>query len=287
MKNPLIVLSFLSLIIFGCQQESDPELTPEQLAYQELQRESAIRDSAMLELMTTLNMIDENVSKISDRHNKIDMHANDVEFRKNYRDRMLDEIQEIYEMMESNKERINDLNARLADTRNKLGKSNKENERLIKLLDQYQLMINSLEQKIEGKDKEIYNLKEKLAKMDISLDSLKSEVQSKHAEMNTVYFAFGTKKELLYHKVIDKSGGFIGIGKTFQLKDDFDKSYFTQSNAEELKEIELFVKDAKLLSQHRKDSYHFEGEDAIDKLVIDDPNAFWEASKYLVIEVNQ
>ena len=287
-QRSLIVL--LTIFFTACtpEPEEDKELSPEEQAYQELLEESAVRDSAMLELMTTLNLIDENISKISDRHHEINLHANDVEFRQTYRDRMLDEIQDIYSMMESNKERIDDLNARLADTRSKLGKANKENERLTMLLDQYQLMIDNLGKKIEGKDKEIYQLKEQLAQMDISLDSLKEVVQAKHMALNKVYYAFGTRKELMYHNVIDKSGGFIGIGKTYQLKDNFDKSYFTESNAEELKEIEIFVKEIKILSQHREDSYHLEmGEDVVEKIVIDKPEEFWEASKFLVIEVNQ
>ena len=276
-----------TLFLYGCQGDADNEVNQEDSAYQMLLDESAMRDSVMLELMTTLNVLDENISKISDRQNEIDINANDVEFRQTYRERMLDDIQDIFEMMESNKNRIADLNARLADARNKLGSANKENERLVKLLDQYQVMINNLNAKLESKDQEIYDLNEKLATMDISLDSLKAEVHAKHAEMNKVYYAFGTKKELMDHNIIDKSGGFIGIGKTYQLKDDFNKEYFTMADAESLSEIELYVKDAKILSTHNEKSYHFEGEGKIDKLIIDDPASFWEASKFLVVQVNQ
>lgn len=271
----------------GCQTDVDQEAGLEGSEFQILLEESAMRDSAMLELMTTLNLIDQNITKISDRQNQIDINANDVEFRETYRERMLDDIQDIFEMMETNKNRIADLNARLADARNKLGSANKENERLVKLLDQYQVMINNLNSKLDSKDQEIYNLNEKLVMMDISLDSLKAEVHAKHLEMNKVYYAFGTKKELMYHNIIDKSGGFIGIGKTYQLKDDFNKEYFTIANAEELKEIELYVKEVNILSAHNEKSYHFEGESKVEKLIIDDPAVFWEASKFLVIEVKQ
>ena len=105
--------------------------------------------------------------------------------------------------------------------------------------------------------------------------------------MNKVYYAFGTKKELMYHNIIDKSGGFIGIGKTYQLKDDFNKEYFTMADAESLTKLELYVKEAKVLSTHNEKSYHFEGEDKVESLIIDNPEVFWEASKFLVIEVNQ
>ncbi|HAW52498.1 MAG TPA: hypothetical protein DCX54_09270, partial [Flavobacteriales bacterium] len=61
----------------------------------------------------------------------------------------------------------------------------------------------------------------------------------------------------------------------------------TQADAESPTQIELYVKEAKILSTHSEKSYHFEGEDKVESLVIDNPELFWEASKFLVIEVIQ
>jgi hypothetical protein len=239
----------------------------------------------MLELVKTLNLIDENIDKISERKNSLDLTGGDVENRQTYRERVLDEIQEIYEIMQQNKDKIAQLNMRLAATRNKLDASNADLKHANELIAQYQIMIDNMTRKIEMKDEEIYLLKESLSQMDISLDSLKLAYVEQKDEMNTVFYAFGSTKELMYHNIIDKKGGFIGIGKSYQLKPDFNKAYFTQANAEKLESIDLFVKEAKILSTHRDKSYHFEGEDKVEKIVIDDKEAFWEASKYLVIEV--
>ncbi len=50
--------------------------------------------------------------------------------------------------------------------------------------------------------------------------------------------------------------------------------------------IQLFVKKAQLVTTHPAGSYHFEGEKPIESLVIDDPQAFWKTSKYLIIAIN-
>lgn len=285
--NTSLTLIILTVLI-ACGEDPNPDVVFKQDEYQQMIKETASRDSAMLELVKTLNLIDENMEKITERKNKLKMPSGDVENRQSYREKVLDEIQEIYEIMQQNKEKIDQLNIRLADTRNRLNKSDADLKHANALIAQYQAMIDNMTKKMQRKDEEIYMMKEELANMNISLDSLKTEYSKQHEEMNVVYFAFGSKKELLYHNIVDKEGGFIGIGKTLTIKDNFDKSYFTKADAEELESIDLFVKKAEILSTHRDGSYHLEkNEDKIEKLVIDDKKAFWEASKYLVIQVEQ
>ncbi len=276
----------LVALLFSCVEKSTDVVIQEK-DYNQMLKETEQRDSAMIELVKTLNLIDENIEKITERKKQLEFQTSDVENRQTYRERILDEIQEIYEIMEQNKQKINELNARLADSRNKLAESDQDLKHANELIEQYQAMIDNMNEKLQRRDEEIYLLKEELAQMDISLDSLKEEYEKKHDELNVVYYAFGSKKELMYHKVIDKNGGFLGIGKSFQLSDDFNKEYFTQADAEELTHVDLYVKEASLLSTHREGSYHFEGEEKVEKLVIDDAQAFWEASKFLVIQVDQ
>lgn len=282
---PLFILLASVVFMTSCGEEEKPKVVFENDVYNQMMKENAERDSAMLELVKTLNMIDENIDKISEREKALDLNSGDVENRETYRDRVLDEIQEIYEMMQQNKDKIAQLNIRLADTRNKLIQSNADLKHANELIAQYQKMIDNMTDKMNRKDEEIYLMKEELAKMDISLDSLKAEYAQQHVEMNKVYYAFGSKKELMYHNIIDKTGGFIGIGKSLQIKANFNKEYFTEADQESLESIDLFVSEAKLLSTHRDGSYHFEGNEKVDKLIIDDKKAFWEASRYLVIEV--
>ena len=86
--------------------------------------------------------------------------------------------------------------------------------------------------------------------------------------------------------VISKSGGFIGIGKTAKLSDDFNREYFTKIDISTVNEIELMSKKVKIISNHPSESYKIEGEDdSAEKLLILDSDAFWSSSKYLVMVV--
>ena len=57
----------------------------------------------------------------------------------------------------------------------------------------------------------------------------------------------------------------------------------TKSTDTQVKEINT---KAKLLTVHPSDTYKFDGtKDKIEKITITNPEEFWSASKYLVIEV--
>jgi hypothetical protein len=103
--------------------------------------------------------------------------------------------------------------------------------------------------------------------------------------MNTVYYAVGTLKELKDNKVIDKTGGFIGIGRNSKLKPDFNSSYFTKTDLTKLNVIPLNAKFNKLITTHPTNSYRITGNKTADSLWITDQSLFWEENKYLVVAV--
>ena len=102
-------------------------------------------------------------------------------------------------------------------------------------------------------------------------------------EMNRVFFAFGSTEELKEAGILQKSGGFFGIGKTLVIEQDFNQEYFTPADIRDFDFIPLMVKKANLLSIHSAASYHISGEKNADTLFIDNKNEFWKATKYLII----
>ena len=164
---------------------------------------------------------------------------------------------------------------------------------------EFKKMIERLKTQLQEKDLEISGLKNKLAGLNIEIDSLnlaidtlffqntqktKVIVEQKN-ELNTAYYVFGTDKELKEQKIISKKGGFVGIGGVRKLMHDFNKDYFTKIDISKTKTIEIFMKKAKLITNHPTDSYKIYGEDKVDSLVITNPKKFWSVSKYLVIKV--
>jgi SMC interacting uncharacterized protein involved in chromosome segregation len=156
-------------------------------------------------------------------------------------------------------------------------------------------MIERLNAQIAEKDTEISELKNHLEKLNIELtevtmnyEAAKEMLEDKTTQLHKAYYAFGTSKELINQGVLTREGGFIGIGKAQKLKDNFNKSYFTEVDASELTQIPLSCKKAKLITSHASSSYKFEGEkNKVEKLSIISQEQFWSASKYLVIVVEQ
>jgi chromosome segregation ATPase len=239
------------------------------------------QDSSIQEFIRGFNEIQDNLDMIKEKEKIVSANSKDAEARKSKEEQIVADIQTIYDVMNKNKQR-------LATMRTKLKESNKKNEELEKF-------INRLTAEIEEKDGQIANLKSELEKMNIEMSNLNTtyqeEVQSgqlKTEKLNTGYYAYGTSKELIKNGVLTKEGGFIGLGKSQKMKEDFNKEYFTKIDVTSVTTIPLGAKKAKMITTHPAGSYKIEGaEGKAEKLTITNPEDFWSASKYLVIVIEQ
>jgi chromosome segregation ATPase len=174
----------------------------------------------------------------------------------------------------------------------KMKTSNQKNRDLEKL-------VARLTKELSEKNTQIVDLENKLAKANDSLklvvhqlsDSIvvinrqRAEINAMRGEINTVYYAIGSMKELKSKGVATKEGGFIGLGRLEELKQDFNASYFTTANMEKLNAIALNAKFERLLTNHPSASYKISGNGKADSLLITNPASFWSTSKYLVVVV--
>jgi hypothetical protein len=112
-------------------------------------------------------------------------------------------------------------------------------------------------------------------------------IDTKTTELNTAFYGFGTKKELEAKNVIEKEGGVLGMGKTLKLKKDFNREFFMKIDIREFNQLPLNTKKAKLVTYHPDGSYHMVMTDkkTVESIVIDKPEEFWKASKYMLIVV--
>jgi hypothetical protein len=104
-------------------------------------------------------------------------------------------------------------------------------------------------------------------------------------EINTVYYAVGTMKELKSNGVIDKQGGIIGLGRTAKLREHFNSNYFTKADKTKLSLIPLYSEFSKVVTEQPGDAFKVTGYTKSDSLLITDANTFWGESKYLVVVV--
>ena len=104
--------------------------------------------------------------------------------------------------------------------------------------------------------------------------------------MNSVYYAYGSRKELQDNKIIEKKNGFLGMGKKTELTANINDSYFTKINAKKKTKINIEGSDLQFVTYHPRSSYKLEVNGARTTIVILDASQFWKISKYLVVVID-
>lgn len=237
------------------------------------------KDSLITSYLNDLNDIQENLDRIKDREKIITMKPS--ENSPGNKQSIVDEIKELDDWIVSNDKKMTGLEARLK----------KMDHKSIKL----ESLVAHLTKEISDKDEEIATLQAKLSKADDSLkfvtarfnDSIVviKKQRAQMAEMNTVYYITGTMKQLQEKGVIDKEGGFIGIGRVAELNPDANSSVFIKANLGNLKGISLHGKFRRFITTHPDKAYRVISNSKADSLVINTPANFWSESKFLVVAV--
>lgn len=272
------VISASSLFTISC---GDSEKSENPLADSlsgvngELSGKLSEKEIALQEFVNSFNEIQENLNAIKEKEKIVTASSQSGDV-KSKEETIKEDIQAIYDLIAKNKNRIGSLSKKLKNANSKISG-----------LDQ---MIATLQAQIDVKDGEISDLKAQLESKNIelsnivmNLENVQAESSAKTEKMNTVFYAFGTSKELKEKNVITKEGGFIGMGKATKLKDDFNKEYFTKIDASQVTSINIGAKKAKIITTHPTSSYKLIGEKTIEKIEILNNEDFWSTSKYLVI----
>lgn len=288
----LAIIIAVAIIGTSCnQREKELEQKVAELEQQSTQKDQDIEEfvSAMTEIRVNLDSIKELEGIITARA------INDPENPEKAEDQIVDDMMLIYNRLQKSREQLDRLEK-------KVSQSAIASEKMREL-------ISKLKQEIKVKDDEIALLKEGLAEANIYIDKLMSSVdrlalenerrikvieeknaalQEKQEELQTGYWAVGNVKDLREQNIIDKEGAFLGLGGVKVVSEEMSLEDLTEINILEVTEIEIGTKKAELITPHPKHTYEFvEGDNKkITKLVIDDPEAFWQNSKVLVIVTN-
>jgi len=252
------------------------------------------KDTTVMEFVRAFNEIQSNLDSIKMKENIISQNTNGgTEVQSNASAQITSDINSIYQLLEKNRAQVASLKKQLKGSNAKVAELEK--------------MITNLEKSIAEKDAEIADLKDQLGKLNIKVADLGNQVTNlntnvenlsadnkakqqaideKTAALNTAYYVIGTSKELKDKMIIDKKGGFIGIGRSKTVTPDFDKTNFTKTDITVLTELPINKKKAVLLSNHPTGSYKLVStadKKLIEKLVILNYTDFWSRSKYLVV----
>lgn len=288
----ILYLILVSVVVLttGCNKK--------EIARLQAQRDSLLavgssKDASLVEFVDAFNEIQANLDTIKQKEMVIDNTAKGtMEVKGSKKEQIQSDINYIYNLLQKNRELV----AQLSD---KLKKSNKQTAEL-------QKMIENLNKMISEKDAQIAQLTDELGRMNIKVQDLTREVGSlntsvsnlttetqqkqqvieeKTTQLNTAYYVIGTTRELKDKNIITKEGGFIGIGRSKDLKDQLDLSYFTRVDITKVNVIPIMKNKVAIISSHPANSYKITGENTADSLVITNSNEFWSVSKVLVINV--
>lgn len=180
-------------------------------------------------------------------------------------------------------------NAKIAELEERLNESDLKNTK-------FQKTINRLKKDLKAKNAEIAKLYKDLESKNFKIDSLMVENQivgqraaeltalseaqlaqlnAQDVALHTAYFFMGTRKELRANdiNVKDRDSG-------------YRTSLFTPIDIRTFDRLATDSKSAKILTKHPENSYELvRGEDKKYTLIIKNPTDFWNASKYLIIQV--
>ncbi len=291
MKN--IVFAFiLGTILLGCNtKEMEEKITQLQQENQKLLAETNQKDKTLTTFMESFAEVEKNLGEIRAREMNIEMSKEENLSSEDLKERIAADVQEINRLITENKETISKLNVKLKNSTNENVRLNNTMQKLQKELEeqvaQREERITTLNTELEKMHGTVEELNTNLASLKESNTEKEQSIEQKIQTLNTAYYVSGEAKDLENKEIIDKEGGFLGLGRTEKLKDNFSQDQFTKID---IRETVLFPVDGdkiELVTSHPTDSYKIEKDETGENLnlVVSNPEKFWESSKYLVMVV--
>jgi chromosome segregation ATPase len=238
------------------------------------------------QILDMLNEVEDNFNSIKTAENYLSVQSGSTgELTPSTRERIQSDMKFVTETLNKNRQQIADLEKRLKASNLSSSKLSKTLESLQTELKEKTATLVSLSEELAKRDRQIAELSTHVTTLSNDVQTLKTQtdaqqetIHRQQAELNTVYYCFGTSSELKSQKIVVKN----------QLGTDFDKNFFIRVNDfNQLKTIPLLAKKGKLVSKHPEGSYEF-AKDANGQaeLRILNPQNFWSFTKYLVVQVN-
>jgi chromosome segregation ATPase len=246
-------------------------------------------EAEMDEMLSILNAIEDDIKSIRDTENFLDIRK-DSELTGSRREQMKNNMNAIAETLKQNKQKLSELQKKLDAGNVRSSALQKTIDRLTNDITEKTEMIVKLQRDLDRKDLQITQLSDKVEGLNTDIGILKDvnesqsiRINNQDKALNTVYFCFGTKKELKEQKILSGGGLF---SKSKALQEDFNKDYFIAIDKRQVTAIQLYASKAKIKTSHPEGSYnYFKDAEGNLTLEIEDADKFWSLSNYLVIEV--
>lgn len=288
MKKTFLAAMIAVLALAGCknkeqQQQLEQAQAMEQATRQELTDAVADRD----QLLSLVNEISANMEQIKNLENILSVNTGSE--TPGQRDQIRADLSAIQSALQERRQRLDELEQRL-------NSSNLNNNNL-------RTTVAGLRRQLDEQATEITTLRtnldqarEQISNLDATVDSLHTAMTDINAqrdstdrantqltdELNTCYYAIGTKDELRANHIIET--GF--LRRTKLMEGNFDQNFFTRADKRTLPSIDLNSNKAQVLTNMPADSYTIVEANGHKVLQITQPAKFWSLSNYLVIQID-
>jgi hypothetical protein len=277
-------LFICSLIFIVACNTSQREQQLKELSVQDstLLEQARQKDSAISSYIHSMNMIQDNLDSIKQKEKVLSLRSKEGAPAT---DKVIADIKAMDELILKDNRDIAQLQSRVR----KMNKKDADLEKIVahlnKELTDRDSDIASLQYLLSQSNASMKSVVEQFNDSMASLNMERAQNGSLTSEVNTVYYAVGTIKELKEKGVITKEGGVIGIGRTPKLKQNFNSKYFTKADKTILNTIPLYAHFSKIVTDHPESAFKVQGTQKADSLFITNPDTFWSESKYLVVVV--
>ena len=288
MKSKKILLGVFASIalVFTSCNNIEEERARSQKTIDSLQSIVDSKNDEMNQFFETLNEIEDNLAKVTSKFGSVEeLRRGKTEIKNDVKMKINDQINDINSMLAANKQRLNALNKKLADSKVENTTLKEYVEKLQNRISEQENEIQTLVTELEQKNIIIETLNTNVAELTKSNTEKEQIIAKQIADANRVYFIIGTYKELKDAGVVNKTGGFIGLGKKQQVTNNMNTDLFTQIDKTTTTVIDIEREKVKVLSKHPEGSYELvmNDDDVCMSLKINNPTEFWKYTDYLVI----
>lgn len=195
------------------------------------------------------------------------------------------------------KERLAANQALLVQMEKKLKASGNQNSVLTKTIEQMKTRLQDQENHIAMLEQQLSVAQDSISTLNAKVEATEQQVQVQteardaawnayneaENQLNTVFYAIGTNKELKEHGLLEKKF----LGQTKVLRGDVNENYFTKADKRNLVNIPTGGKKIKIWTNMPQGSYEeVKTPENTITLHITNPEQFWSMTPYLVIQVD-
>lgn len=287
MKKICLAAALLTLAagFTACNQK---EIDNRQSTIDSLQSVVNAKETELDELFQMLNEIEGNLSMINSKYSSVqEMRRNSPEGTYNRKQEIADQMSSIESIMANNKQKIAQLSSRVSS----LGKKNADLQAYIAKLEErsaaQENQIAELLTELENNKVVIKGLNKNVTELTAANQEKDEYIARQIADANKAYYVVGSYAYLKEAGIVNKTGGFIGIGRRQGTVADMSTELFTEIDRTKVTTIAVNQKKAQVISKHPESSYELvadpEDSGTTATLRILNPAQFWKYTDYLVI----